>query len=134
MPRLRLSHARRAVATLLSIGCAVAVHAQQPAPVAGAAAPAPAAPPAVNTVPGMPPVSNAANLYGDAVAGRMAAGVNGALSRVYVPNVSSNDVYVIDPATMQVIDKFKVGINPQHVVPSWDLSTLWVANNAEGRT
>jgi YVTN family beta-propeller protein len=27
-----------------------------------------------------------------------------------------------------------VGVNPQHVVPSWDLRTLWVANNAEGRT
>jgi len=26
-----------------------------------------------------------------------------------------------------------VGINPQHVVPSWDLKTLWVANNAERR-
>ena len=35
------------------------------------------------------------------------------------------------PATFKVIDKFKVGLNPQHVVPSWDLSTLWVANNAE---
>jgi YVTN family beta-propeller protein len=33
-----------------------------------------------------------------------------------------------------VIDTFKVGINPQHVVPSWDLRTLWVTNNAEGRT
>jgi DNA-binding beta-propeller fold protein YncE len=26
-----------------------------------------------------------------------------------------------------------VGLNPQHIVPSWDLRTLWVANNAEGR-
>jgi len=33
-----------------------------------------------------------------------------------------------------VIDTFKVGVNPQHVVPAWDLSMLWVANNAEGRT
>ena len=41
---------------------------------------------------------------------------------------------VIDPATLQVIDTFKVGRNPQHIVPSWDLRTLWVANNAEGRT
>ncbi len=24
-----------------------------------------------------------------------------------------------------------MGLNPQHVVPSWDLRTLWVANNAE---
>ncbi len=38
------------------------------------------------------------------------------------------------PATLKIVDKFRVGINPQHVVPSWDLTTLWVANNAEGRT
>ena len=25
-------------------------------------------------------------------------------------------------------------MNPQHIVPSWDLKTLWVTNNAEGRT
>jgi YVTN family beta-propeller protein len=54
--------------------------------------------------------------------------------RVYVPNLQSNDVYVIDPATLKVVDKFRVGINPQHIVPSWDLRTLWVTNNAEGRT
>jgi DNA-binding beta-propeller fold protein YncE len=34
---------------------------------------------------------------------------------------------------MKVIDTFKVGVDPQHIVPSWDLKTLWVANNAEGR-
>ncbi len=38
---------------------------------------------------------------------------------------------MIDPATFTVVAKFKVGLNPQHVVPSWDLRTLWVANNAE---
>ncbi len=52
-------------------------------------------------------------------------------TRVYVPNLQSNDVWVIDPATFTVVDKFKVGLNPQHVVPSYDLRTLWVANNAE---
>ena len=51
-----------------------------------------------------------------------------------MPNLRSNDVYVIDPATMKVVDRFKVGISPQHVVPSWDLKTLWVANNAESTT
>ena len=51
--------------------------------------------------------------------------------RVYVPNLQSNDVYVIDQDTLTVVDRFKVGLNPQHVVPSWDLKTLWVANNAE---
>ncbi|HYA39012.1 MAG TPA: YncE family protein [Candidatus Methylomirabilis sp.] len=82
----------------------------------------------------MPPVTDPANLYSEAAADRFSPAVTGALSRVYVPNVRSNDVYVIDPATFKVVDRFKVGINPQHVVPSWDLKTLWVANNAEGRT
>ena len=81
----------------------------------------------------MPGVADARNLYSETGADRMAAQVGNALSRVYVPNVKSHDVYVIDPATMKVIDRFRVGVNPQHVVPSWDLKTLWVANNAEGR-
>jgi YVTN family beta-propeller protein len=82
----------------------------------------------------MPPVADASNLYSETAAGRLSPAVAGALSRVYVPNVRSNEVFVIDPATMSVVDQFKVGVNPQHVVPSWDLQTLWVANNAEGRT
>jgi DNA-binding beta-propeller fold protein YncE len=40
-------------------------------------------------------------------------------------------VSVIDPATLKVTHTFKVGLYPQHVVPSWDLKTLYVANNAE---
>jgi len=43
-------------------------------------------------------------------------------------------VVVIDTTTLQVVDRFKVGAAPQHIVPSWDLQTLWVANNAERRS
>ncbi|VWB60317.1 YncE family protein [Burkholderia lata] len=89
---------------------------------------------AVAAVPGMPPVIQPDNLYSEAQAGRMSAAVAGALPRIYVPNLRSNDVYVIDPATYKVVDRFAVGRSPQHVVPAWDLQTLWVANNAEGRT
>ena len=88
--------------------------------------------PAVQTVPGMPPVLDAANLYSETAAGKFSPAVAGALPRVYVPNRASNDVYVIDPATLKVVDRFRVGMNPQHIVPSWDLKTLWVNNNAEG--
>jgi YVTN family beta-propeller protein len=91
-------------------------------------------PRAVQTVPGMPPVIDAANLYSETDAGKFSPAVAGALPRVYVPNRASNDVYVIDPATLKVVDRFRVGVNPQHIVPSWDLKTLWVNNNAEGRT
>ncbi len=82
----------------------------------------------------MPPVPDASNLYSEAAAGKMSPAVAGALERVYVPHVQSNDVYVIDPSAFKVVDKFKVGLNPQHVVPSWDLKTLYVANNAERTT
>ena len=100
---------------------------------AQAPANAPAAPasPAVTTVPGMPPVTDARNLYSETTTAKMNPAVAGDLPRVYVPHIQSNDVYVIDPATFTVVDKFKVGLNPQHVVPSYDLRTLWVANNAE---
>jgi YVTN family beta-propeller protein len=47
-----------------------------------------------------------------------------------VPNLRSNSVDVIDPATLTVIDRFRVGASPQHVVPSWDLRTLWVAGSS----
>ena len=121
-----------AAATLVAIGAAswrATGDVPSTTPVAGGVQAAP-----VSTVAGMPAVPDAKNLYSEAVAGKMATTASTALARVYVPNVRSNDVYVIDPATMKVVDRFKVGINPQHVVPSWDLKTLWVANNAEGRT
>src|SRR5919106_2700066 len=88
----------------------------------------------IQTVPGMPPVIDPNNLYSETRPDKLSPGVAKHLHRVYVPNRSSNDVWVIDPANLKVIDKFKVGIHPQHVVPSWDLKTLWVNNNAEGRT
>lgn len=88
----------------------------------------------VSVVPGMAPVPDVQNLYSEIASGKFASATAGALERVYVPNRAENTVSVIDPATLKVIDKFKVGVNPQHVVPSWDLKTLWVANNAEGRT
>jgi YVTN family beta-propeller protein len=119
------------IASTLALSlCALAVPcAAQPA--AASSAPAKAA---IATVPGMPPVVDPSNLYSETTAAHLSAAVRDALPRVYVPNVRSDDVYVIDPVTLKVVDRFKVGINPQHVVPSWDLSTLWVANNAEGRS
>ena len=100
---------------------------------ASAPAAAPVAP-AISTVPGMPPVADPANLYSETTATKVSPALANDLPRVYVPHVQSNDVYVIDPATFKVVDKFNVGLNPQHVVPSWDLRTLWVANNAENTT
>ncbi len=88
---------------------------------------------AVVTIAGMPPVVDAKNLYSEVAAGKISAALRGDPERIYVPNLRSNDVYVVDPNAMKVVDRYKVGISPQHIVPSWDLRTLWVTNNAEGR-
>ena len=88
----------------------------------------------VKTVPDMPPAPDPNNLYSETGADKMSPALAGHLELVYVPHVQSNDVYVIDPRTFKVVDKYKVGLNPQHVVPSWDMQTLWVTNNAERTT
>ena len=82
--------------------------------------------------PGMPPVTDPTNLYSETATGKMSPATQGALSRIYVPEHGGNSVSVIDPATLKVVDTFKVGQRPQHIVPSWDLKTLWVTNNADG--
>jgi YVTN family beta-propeller protein len=126
--KLHLSKAQRVTVIATAIGSiAWWVQAQPTAVAPPAIAP-------VQTVAGMPSVPDPTNLYSETSAKNISDAVAGALERVYVPNRSENTVSVIDPATLKVVDKFKVGINPQHVVPSWDLKTLWVANNAEGRT
>ena len=93
-----------------------------------------AAGPTAGPVASAPATDAKRNVYAETASSRMSASVAGHLERVYVPNLRGNDVYVIDPARMKVVDRFKVGRSPQHIVPSWDLGTLWVTNNAEGRT
>ncbi|KAB8122344.1 YncE family protein [Komagataeibacter medellinensis] len=88
----------------------------------------------VDTIPGMPPVVDPHNIYSETGANHLNPEVAKDPARIYVPNLRSNNVYVIDPQTYTVIARFKVGKSPQHVVPSWDLRTLWVTNNAEGTT
>ena len=83
---------------------------------------------APETYPGMPPVPNPTNVYSETGSDHMSAAVAGALARVYVPHVTSSDVYVIDPATLKVINRFPVGRHAQHVVPAYDLKTLWVTS------
>ncbi len=94
--------------------------------------PAARATPHVVTVPGMPRVVDPRNIFSETSAGHLAPRVARDLRRVYVPNLGGS-VYVIDPATFRVVQRFAAGRSPQHVVPSWDLRTLWVTNTAEGR-
>ncbi|HKN57359.1 MAG TPA: hypothetical protein VJV97_00805 [Gemmatimonadaceae bacterium] len=70
------------------------------------------------------------NIYAETGANELAAVAKKALPMVYVPNSRGGTVTEIDPRTYQVVRTFSTGRVPQHVVPSYDLSTLWVANNA----
>jgi YVTN family beta-propeller protein len=69
------------------------------------------------------------DVYAFTRAGMLADSVRDVPSRVYVPNGHSNTVTVIDPATFAVTGTFPVDALPQHVVPSYDMQTLFVNNN-----
>src|SRR5579859_3488895 len=84
-----------------------------------ASAPAPAPAPTSTT-------TTTLNVYANAAVGKFSPAVQGVPSRVYVPNSESDTVSVIDPTTFKIISTFPVPRRPQHVVPSWDLKTLYV--------
>ena len=69
------------------------------------------------------------NIYAATGANALSAVAARAKPLVYVPNSRSGTVSVIDPSTYTVVRTFKTGNVPQHVVPSYDLTTLWVLNN-----
>jgi len=87
--------------------------------------------PAANraVLPGMPPILNQRDIYAADRPGDLSPVVRNYPPRIYVPNSGSRSVTVIDPATYRVIDEFRVGRQPQHVTPSYDLRTLWVLND-----
>jgi YVTN family beta-propeller protein len=78
---------------------------------------------------GMPPVADPANIYAAAGAGMLSPAVRGIPYRVYVPDSGGSTVTVIDPATYRVIGSYPSGLNPQHVVPAYDMRTLYATNN-----
>jgi YVTN family beta-propeller protein len=80
-------------------------------------------------LPGMPPVADPANIYADAGADMLSPAVRGVPYRIYVPNSGGSTVTVINPATYRVTGTFRSGLNPQHVVPGYDMRTLYVTNN-----
>jgi YVTN family beta-propeller protein len=69
------------------------------------------------------------NIYAATGKNRLAPVAARARPLVYVPNSRSATVTVIDPVTYRVVRSFSTGALPQHVIPSYDLRTLWVANN-----
>ncbi len=80
-------------------------------------------------LPGMPPLVDPHDVYAATRPGNLNPVVRGFPERVYVPNSGSDTVDVIDPHTFKIVDHFAVGKQPQHVVPSYDLKTLWVLND-----
>jgi YVTN family beta-propeller protein len=80
-------------------------------------------------LPGMPRPLAANDVYAADRANALSPVVRQFPAYVYVPNTRSNTVDVIDQKTFQIVRQFSVGALPQHVVPSWDLKTLWVNNN-----
>ena len=48
---------------------------------------------------------------------------------VYVPHEVSGTTMVIDPTTQQVVNTFTTGAESQHVVPSWDMTTLYAISS-----
>jgi YVTN family beta-propeller protein len=86
-------------------------------------------------LPGMPPLLNPHNIYSAAGAGMLSAAVSSDPHRIYVPNSKSDSVDIIDPGTCKIIGHFALPkhskglLEPQHIVPSWDLKKLWVAQD-----
>ena len=136
---LRLALLRASLGIALTLGCGVAQAQSPPEPVPLPPQPASSSLPRTDIREARPPrddsiVAAPVNIYAGVTAGRYSPAVADALSRVYVPEVGSGSVSVIDPSTMKVVDHFAVGRDPQHIVPSWDLKTLWVTGSARSHT
>jgi DNA-binding beta-propeller fold protein YncE len=96
---------------------------------AAARVPARTDPASTHALPGMPAVLDPHDVDAATRPGRLSPVVRRFPARVYVPNSGDGTVDVIDPRTFRRVGRFRVGRQPQHVAPSWDLRTLWVGND-----
>ncbi len=76
----------------------------------------------------MPPVVDG-NVYAQTRPADLSAAVRRDPRLVYVPNGKADTVSVLDQASFRVLRTFPVGSQPEHVVPSYDLRTLWVTSD-----
>jgi DNA-binding beta-propeller fold protein YncE len=81
----------------------------------------------------MPPLIDPKNVYSEIAPGKISPATEGALNRVYAPNLITGMVDVIDPETFKLVDTYFAIPSPQHIVPSWDLQTLWVSGDISYR-
>lgn len=75
------------------------------------------------------PTPDPKNVYAYTKAGMLSPAVQGVPTRVYVPDGKTNRLYVIDPSSYKVIASYPLDKEPQHVVPSYDLKTLYAVND-----
>ena len=83
-----------------------------------------------NLLPGMPPLTDPTNVYAADRPGDLSPVARQARPLIYVPDTKSNDVWVIDPATYKVVERVpSAGVEVQHVIPAYDLKTLYAAGD-----
>ncbi|HET6501480.1 MAG TPA: beta-propeller fold lactonase family protein [Amycolatopsis sp.] len=68
------------------------------------------------------------NIYSEAGAGMLSDTAKAARPLVYVPH-TSGAVWVIDPVTFAVVAKYPAGREIQHVVPAYDMNTLYATDD-----
>jgi DNA-binding beta-propeller fold protein YncE len=81
----------------------------------------------------IPPLLDRHDVYAADRPGRLAHAARTVPARLYVPNSVSNTVDELSPRSGRVVRHFPVAAEPQHVVPSWDLKTLWVTSDQGNR-
>jgi YVTN family beta-propeller protein len=69
------------------------------------------------------------SVYAHAGVGAFQAATTGVPYLLYVPESAGRGVDVIDPRTGRLVGHYPTGLDPQHVVPSYDLTTLWSTND-----
>jgi DNA-binding beta-propeller fold protein YncE len=132
--------ARRGIAAAAALAAAVVLGgcsadggtaASTPPPPAASPAPAPAA--ATAGLPGMPPVTNPHNVYADAGPNMLSDAAKAAKPLVYVPHTKAGEVRVIDPTTFATVGTYRLEGELQHVVPSWDMRTLYATDDTTNK-
>jgi DNA-binding beta-propeller fold protein YncE len=81
-------------------------------------------PPAAQATPA--PSPEPFNVWAGATGGPLPPQVQDLPPRVYIPHETGGDVAILDPLTMQIVDRFSVGRTPHHVAPAHDMTQLYV--------
>jgi YVTN family beta-propeller protein len=75
------------------------------------------------------PSTATVNIYSHTLAGMLTPVTRRARYLVYLPDSQGDGVYVINPRNYRAIRYFPTGAVVQHVVPAWDLRTLYATND-----